>query len=115
MNTKDIQEKSTETLAAMLNEDIQSGQNVLIKEELKRRERIHQHELDLKLITKQVKWMKFSVCAIIIAAIISGLIGYGLTKIGSNSINKKIESLENTIQIHISEKKKAHYKETIEQ
>ena len=56
-----------------------SYEYVLIREEWLRRERLKQHELDLKLIAKQVRWMKFSIIAVIAAAIISSCLTYSLS------------------------------------
>ena len=87
----------------------------LANNELERRNRIHQHELDLKLITKQVRWMKFSVCAIIIAAIISGILGYYLSTLGNSSSGKQLKLLQKLVQENISYKmNKVHHKETFE-
>lgn len=87
----------------------------LANNELERRNRIHQHELDLKLITKQVRWMKFSVCAIIIAAIISGILGYYLSTLGNPSSDKQLKLLQKLVQENISYKTdKVHHREIIE-
>jgi hypothetical protein len=110
LNSKDLENKSPDELVEMRAEQADYSQiAILVNKEFERRAREHQHEIDRKLIMEQVKWMKFSVYAII-----STTIGYGLTKIGNNSLSKKIESLEKTIQIHISEKKEDHYKEITE-
>ena len=52
---------------------------VIVAKEFERRAREAQHKLDLALIAKQVRWMKFSVIAAIAAAIISALLTYILT------------------------------------
>jgi hypothetical protein len=59
-------------LAAYRSDKVDSSvQGTLAQKELERRARVHQHELDLKLVANQVRWMKFS--AILTAA--STLIG----------------------------------------
>ena len=114
LNSENIKEIPIEKLAAMRNKDVQSSEQVLIEQEFKRRERIHQHELDLKLITKQVKWMKFSVFAILGAALISGIVGYYLATLENKSRDKQQKLLHTLIQENIDLKEMAHHKETIE-
>jgi hypothetical protein len=48
---------------------------ILIEKEFERRARIEQHELDLKLVLKQVRWMKFSVIATILSALLGIILG----------------------------------------
>jgi hypothetical protein len=56
------------------------ARKILIEKEFARRERKEQHELDLKLIEKQVRWMKFAVGATIIAALLGAIVGAILQK-----------------------------------
>lgn len=53
---------------------------VLVEKEFERRAREEQHKLDLDLIAKQVRWMKFSVMAAIAAAVIGALLTYFLSR-----------------------------------
>lgn len=48
---------------------------ILIDKEFERRARLEQHQLDLQLIAKQVRWMKFSVAATIISALLGVIVG----------------------------------------
>lgn len=62
---------------------------VLVEKEFERRAREEQHKLDLKLIAEQVRWMKFSVVAVIAAAVIAALLTYFL----SNTTEQKYRHL----------------------
>lgn|SRR4030042_3726218 len=53
---------------------------ILAEKEWQRRERLHQHELDLELIQKQVKWMKFSAVIGFLGVIIGAIITVSLSK-----------------------------------
>jgi hypothetical protein len=55
-------------------------ENILIENEWRRRERIEQHKLDLDLVAKQVRWMKFSVFAGIISALLGVILGWFLQR-----------------------------------
>lgn len=48
---------------------------ILIDQEIARRERLHQHELDLKLIADQVRWMKFTAIITAAATLIAAVVG----------------------------------------
>jgi hypothetical protein len=80
----DLKSKSDEDLAAFrANKDDRSLYAILADQELARRDRLKQHELDLKLITSQVRWMKFAIiftsAATLIAAIVGAVAGATLT------------------------------------
>jgi len=49
--------------------------SILIDNEIERRKRSHQHELDLDLVAKQVRWMKWSTLATVAAALIGATVG----------------------------------------
>lgn len=49
--------------------------HILAEKEWARRERIAQHDLDLELIAKQVRWMKYSIIASVISALIGAVVG----------------------------------------
>jgi len=57
---------------------------ILIDNEFARRNRLHQHELDLDLVAKQVRWMKFAAilgsAATLIGAIVGALLIFWLQK-----------------------------------
>ena len=116
-NSEDCKKLSIDQLAVQRDGSANnSPKAILIDNEIERKKRIHQHELDLKLITKQVRWMKFSVCAILIAAVMGGIVGYYLTTLENSSRNKQLKSIQELIQKTISDKKDTVYhKETIEQ
>ena len=114
MNIEDIENFTLEQLASLI-DDNNTTHALLASNELDRRKRIQQHELDLKLIEKQVKWMKFSVCAIIVAAIISGIVGYYLATLENKSRDSQLQFLQKLIQENISYKKgKVDHKEITE-
>lgn len=48
---------------------------ILIDKEFETRARIKQHELDLKLIARQVRWMKFAVIATILSTLLGVILG----------------------------------------
>src|SRR3989304_2461252 len=48
---------------------------ILAKKEWERRDRLKQHELDLKLMARQVRWMKFAVIATILSALLGVILG----------------------------------------
>ena len=52
-----------------------SARKILLEKEFERRERIEQHELDLQLIERQVRWMKFAVIATILSALLGVILG----------------------------------------
>ena len=54
-------------------------ETILAEKEFERRGRIHQHELDLQLIAKQVRWQKFSAIIGIVATIAGAVAGALLT------------------------------------
>jgi hypothetical protein len=54
-------------------------QVILVDREIARRERLHQHELDLKLIAEQVRWMKFTAILGPVTTIIGIIVGALLT------------------------------------
>ena len=47
----------------------------LVNQEFGRRERVHQHELDVQLIANQTRWMTFSIILGSAATIIGGIVG----------------------------------------
>ena len=55
-----------------------SPQSIFAEKEWLRRERIEQHKLDLELLSKQVKWMKFSAILGVIATLVGAIIGSNL-------------------------------------
>ena len=55
-------------------------ENILIENEWRRRERIEQHKLDLDLVLRQVRWMKFSVSAGVISALLGVILGWLLQR-----------------------------------
>lgn len=76
---KDIKdtEKYNDTRLAELRGGIADGtpRAILIDKEFEHRTRLKQHELDLKLIAGQVRWMKFAVFATIFAALLGAIVG----------------------------------------
>ncbi len=52
---------------------------ILAEQEFERRARVHQHELDLDLLFKQGRWMKFSTIATVAATLIGAILGVLLT------------------------------------
>jgi hypothetical protein len=52
---------------------------ILADQEMARRDRLKQHELDVKLIADQVRWMKFSTVAGVLGTIVGAIIGALLT------------------------------------
>jgi hypothetical protein len=66
---------------------------ILVNIEFERRSRLEQHKLDLVLIAKQVRWMKFSVIAAIAAAIISALLTYILTSTTEEKYQRMIREM----------------------
>ena len=52
-----------------------SNFHILAEKEWERRARERQHELDLALMFKQVRWMKYSVMASVIAALLGAIVG----------------------------------------
>jgi hypothetical protein len=71
-----LKEKSADELAK-LQAGYRPGSDhwILAEKEWDRRARKEQHELDLALILKQVRWMKYSVMASVIAALLGAAIG----------------------------------------
>lgn len=69
---------------------------IIAEKEWQRRERIEQHKLDLDLINKQVKWMKFSAILGVVSVIIGAVVGAYLQKNWS-------QQPQPTIQQEISE------------
>ncbi len=66
---------------------------ILAERELERRTRIHQHELDLDLLFKQGRWMKWSTLATVGATLIGAIAGAMLTYwLQSNPQPKQPES-----------------------
>jgi hypothetical protein len=53
---------------------------ILIDNEIERRKRLHQHELDLDLVLRQVRWMKFSVLATVASALLGVILGIFLER-----------------------------------
>ncbi len=53
---------------------------ILIDNEIERRKRLHQHELDLDLVLRQVRWMKFSVLATVISVLLGVTLGFWLER-----------------------------------
>lgn len=70
-----------------------SSEDILIEREWRRRERIEQHELDLKLLFKQGKWMIVSAFIGLFGVILGAFLTYFLT----TSIKKEPERLPPTI------------------
>ena len=54
--------------------------NILIEREWRRRDMITQHELNLDLVLKQVRWMKFSVLAGVLSALLGVILGWLLQR-----------------------------------
>ena len=48
---------------------------ILAEKEWQRRERLEQHELDLKILREQTKWMKFSAALGVVAVIVGAILG----------------------------------------
>jgi len=72
----DIRKYSHEDLAQTRTNKIDTSLlAILIDKEFERRARLEQHQLDLQLIAKQVRWMKFSVAATIISALLGVIVG----------------------------------------
>lgn len=53
---------------------------ILIDNEIERQKRMHQHQLDLDLVMKQVRWMKFSVLAGVLSALLGVILGWLLQR-----------------------------------
>ncbi len=70
--------------------------NILIEREWLRRDRIEQHKLDLDLVLKQVRWMKFSVLAGVLSALLGVILGWLLQRnwppTQSENIAPKVQS-----------------------
>jgi len=70
--------------------------NILIEREWLRRDRIEQHKLDLDLVLKQVRWMKFAVLAGVLSALLGVILGWLLQRnwppIQSENIAPKVQS-----------------------
>jgi len=76
----DLKRKSDADLAAFrADKNDTSLYAILADKEFARRDRLRQHELDLKLIARQVRWMKFAAIAMLVAAIVGGAAGAALT------------------------------------
>ena len=74
--SEDIKKRSPEELAQIRTNKIDTSLHaILIDKEFERRVRLEQHGLDLQLIAKQVRWMKFSVAATIISALLGVILG----------------------------------------
>ena len=76
MNKPDFSKMPDDELSATIagHADLETKQEMARSERAKR-DRTAQHELDRKLILEQVRWMRFSVIAIIVASVLSGLLG----------------------------------------
>lgn len=70
MSEENLPGKTDEELAVCQSKwQPNSDGHILIEKEWQRRARIAQHELDVKLIKDQVKWMKFSAIVGVVAAL----------------------------------------------
>lgn len=79
-NSKDCENLSIDDLAELRAGIADNSQKaVLIDNEIDRKKRIHQHELDLKLLNKQAKLMKTSNIIIAISTIAGAIVGALLT------------------------------------
>ena len=94
--SEDIKKRSHEELAQIRTNKIDTSLHaILIDKEFERRARIAQHELDLQLVLKQVRWMKFSVLATIISALLGVIVGAYLQRnwpsLQSQTISRSVE------------------------
>lgn len=65
---------------------------ILAKKEWERRDRLKQHELDLQLLSRQVRWMKFAVIATILSTLLGVILGAYLQR------NWPIDQQQKTVQ-----------------
>jgi len=74
--TENLKTKSDEELAKWQSSwKPESQLYILAEKEWERRARERQHELDVALILKQVRWMRYSVVASVVAALSGAVIG----------------------------------------
>lgn len=72
----ELKNKSSEELSTLAERNhILSAEGVLIKEEWERRARIEQHKLDIDLIAKQVRSMRFAAILGVLATLAGAIIG----------------------------------------
>jgi len=89
---KPLPDKDDEELAVRgERNDPLSAEGILLDKEWKRRLMKEQHELDLKLIAKQVRWMKFSAILGVLAVLAGAIVGAYLQYMWSQQplINKQ--------------------------
>jgi len=76
MTPDDIKDTSLKNLAEQrYGLDNNHPTAILIDNEIERRKRLHQHDLDSDLVAKQVRWTKWSTLATVGATIIGAIIG----------------------------------------
>jgi hypothetical protein len=76
MTSEELSKLSLDELAKIrTNKIAESLPAILIDKEFEHRARIEQHELDLKLVARQVRWMKFSAILGIISALAGAIVG----------------------------------------
>ena len=81
MTPDDIKDTPLEKLAEQRWGVMDTAPNaILIDNEIERRKRLHQHELDLDLVLRQVRWMKFSVLATVASALLGVILGIFLER-----------------------------------
>jgi hypothetical protein len=78
-NSKDCEKLSIDELAAIRPRYNNSPGAVLIDNEIDRKKRVHQHELDIKLVARQSKWTMISIAATLIGVILGAYLTYYLT------------------------------------
>lgn len=100
--TDDLRKKSDKALAAFrADKNVTSVYAILADKEFERRVRVKQHELDLKLIAKQVTWTKFTAILGSAATLIGAIVGALLTmwlqqpqpQVQQGENNKQFESV----------------------
>jgi hypothetical protein len=96
MNINDIENFSPEQLASLIDSN-NTAHALLVGGELDRRKSVRQHELDLKLITKQVRWLQISIITTLIGDVLGSFLTYYLTtsqyKVLLNKQSKLINQL----------------------
>jgi hypothetical protein len=91
---KELETKSPEELAILAERNHPlSAQGVLIRDERQRRARIKQHELDIKLMSKQVRSMIFAAIFGVLATLAGAVLGPYLQHIWSRQPPQKTQPI----------------------
>ncbi len=94
---EDLRRTSDEGLANFReNHHASTKEGILADKEFERRARLHQHELDRKLLAEQVRWMKFSLLVGVASALAGVILGWLLQRNWppgqSQNITPKVQS-----------------------